>query len=63
VSNALGLKPLRLQPSLAQRRQKLHRLQQRNVAETAAFKAKSRESGLKPHGTALAGRRSRRVDD
>jgi hypothetical protein len=60
---AAGLEPLRLRPTLAQRRQELQRLRQQNVAEIAAFKAKSANSGPKPRGTRLARRRSRRVDD
>ena len=56
---ALGLEPLRLQPSLAQRRQELQRLQQKNVAEIAAFTAKSGKSGPKLRGTRLARRRSK----
>jgi isoleucyl-tRNA synthetase len=59
----LGLEPLRPEPSLAQRRQELQRLERRNAAETATFRQRSLKSRPKPSGTPLARRRSRRSDD
>ena len=60
---ALGLELLRLEPSLAQRRQELQRLEGRSQAKIAEFQQRSKETGRKSHGTPLAGRRGRRTDD
>ena len=59
---AIGLEPVRLQPSLSQCRQELQRLQQSNEAKIAAFQKRSEETGVKPRGTPLARRRSGRTD-
>jgi hypothetical protein len=57
---ALGLKPMRLSPSLGRRRQE-RRLQARNAAIIATRGADPSESGEKSHGTKLAGSRRRRA--
>ena len=59
----LGLEPVRPRPSLAQRRQELQRLKQRNVAATAAFTREQAKSTPQPHRTRAARRRSGRSDD
>jgi hypothetical protein len=55
---ALGLEPLGLRLSLAQRRQKLQRLERRNAAEIATFRQRSSRHRPSPRGTPLARRRS-----
>ena len=51
---ALGLEPLRLRLSLAQRRQELRRLEARNMAEIAALTSKQTKSAATARGTRLA---------
>jgi hypothetical protein len=58
----IGLEPLRLQPFLARRRQELQRLERRNAAEIAAFRARPARNRPKPRGTPLARHRFRKTD-
>jgi hypothetical protein len=60
---ALGLEPVSLEPSLAQRRQNLQLLERRVAAEIAIFRRRSGKNRPKPGGTRLARRRSGRSDD
>src|SRR5690242_11537959 len=55
---ALGLRPLACEPSLAQKRQELQRLKKKNLVESAAFRAERSESQPKSRGTRSAHRRS-----
>jgi hypothetical protein len=60
---ALGLEPLRSEPSLARHRRNLQQLERWNAAEIATFRRRSPNNRPKSLGTRLARRRSGRIDD
>lgn len=58
----LGLPLARLEPSLAEQRRELQRLQAHNAAEIARLKGERAEKGRKRRGTALASVRRRQEE-